>query len=248
MSSKCTKCGRTVPDRPSCMYCGGQVVKVAVVDSSAGPVPEQVREAMRPGALSPADRERRFEAAKQKMNAMLDAGRFADAIAAIDDGLALEPKAAHLYLARGLCLGNLGQRPAAVVCFDQAIAIDATLADAWFHKADFLESLNHLDESLRCYDQVLKLAPTHAQAACDRGHVLNRLRRTPEALESFKRAIALAPNHSIAWFNKGGAEFALKDFASAAASFEKFLTLANPAREGQAIAHARGVLAQLKAT
>ncbi|MBM4778457.1 MAG: tetratricopeptide repeat protein [Archangiaceae bacterium] len=247
MSSQCTKCGRTVPDRPSCMYCGGQVVKVAVVGPSAGPVQEQVR-ANLPGALSPEERERRFEASKQKMHTMLDAGRFADAIAAIDEGLALEPNAAHLYVARGLCLGNLGERPAAIMCFDQAIAIDATLADAWFHKADFLETLNQLDDSLSCYDEALKLDPTHAQAACDRGHVLNRLRRTPEALESFKRAITLAPNHSIAWFNKGGAELALKNFASAAASFEKFLTLANPARDGQAIAHARGVLSQLKAT
>lgn len=232
------------------MYCGGTLTSVAVVDPAKGPVASQIRDKVKSlredDAATPRERERRFEESKRNVNALLDAGRFAEAIIAIDAAIALEPSAAHLFIARGLCLGNLQRRPEAIACFDRAIALEPTLADAWFHKADFLESLNRLDEALASYDGALTADPSHAQAACDRGHVLNRLRRPAEALQSFKRAIEIAPAHPIAWFNRAGAELATKDFTSAMASFERFLTLADPKLHAAAIGQAQKYLAELR--
>jgi tetratricopeptide (TPR) repeat protein len=248
----CSKCGRVMGNRPKCMYCGGSPQEVHVltlgpeVADPVGAITAKLDEMRRPAgpALTPAERERRFEAAKSRLVGHIDAGRHEQALAAFDEALALV-KSPPLLVAKGLHLKGLNRPAPALACLEEALALDGSLVDAWFEKADLLETLGQLPQSLAAYDRVLEHDPRRVNAWCDRGHVLGRMGRLAEALRSYESALAIDASSPHAWFNKGNAEMALNQGAAARESFRRFLSLSLPPHFAPQVQHARAMLAKL---
>lgn len=252
----CGGCGRPMSAaagaRSRCMYCGGSPKEVHVmvvgpeVSDPAAPIAAKLDEMRRPAAqaMTPAERERLFDAAKAKLIGHIDAGRHEEALVAFDEALMLV-RDPYLLLAKGQHLKALRRPGPALECLEEALAIDGSLTDAWFEKADILETLGHLPQSLVAYDQVLQQDPKRVNAWCDRGHVLGRMGQFAEALRSYESALAIDAHSPHAWFNKATAEMALQRTAAAADSFRRFLSVDLPPHFAPQVAHARTMLAKL---
>lgn len=151
----CGGCGRPMSAaagaRSRCMYCGGSPKEVHVmvvgpeVSDPAAPIAAKLDEMRRPAAqaMTPAERERLFDAAKAKLIGHIDAGRHEEALVAFDEALMLV-RDPYLLLAKGQHLKALRRPGPALECLEEALAIDGSLTDAWFEKADILETLGHL--------------------------------------------------------------------------------------------------------
>ena len=247
----CSACNRPAGPRPKCRYCGAptkEVLTLVVGPESgnvAGAIGQKVNE-LRRTTVDPAQRAALFQAAKDRLVALLDQGpeKAEDALRAFDEALAIDTDP-YLLLAKAQHLKMLERLAPAVACLDEALAIDRRLVDAWFEKADLLEVLGHLPQSLAAYDTLLALNPRHVQGHCDRDHVLSRLGRVPEALKSCEAALAVDARAVHAWFNKANAELALNQPAAARESFRRFLALGPPGGFGPQVAHAQQALARL---
>ena len=62
-------------------------------------------------------------------------GRYAEAIAAFDDALALRPDLSNAYLNRGVAREELGNTAAALADYDRALQLNPDNADALFNRA-----------------------------------------------------------------------------------------------------------------
>ncbi len=251
----CGGCGRPMSAaagaRSRCMYCGGSPKEVHVMvggaESSdpAASITAKLDEMRRPAQpMTPAERERLFDAAKAKLIGHIDAGRHEEALVAFDEALRLV-RDPYLLLAKAQHLKALRRPGPALQCLEEALAVDGSLTDAWFEKADLLETLGHLPQSLVAYDQVLQQDPKRINAWCDRGHVLGRMGQLAEALRSYESALAIDAYSPHAWFNKATAEMALQRTAAAADSFRRFLSVDLPPQFAPQVAHARAMLAKL---
>lgn len=134
--------------------------------------------------------------------ALRQLGRRADAIARLDEALALDSNAADVWNSRGLVLDELGRSDAAVASFEKAIAIRPDLVSAHYHLANSLSSLKHFERALGACDRALALDPDFALAWFGRSQTLKVLGQHREALDAFEKYLLLeTPRDLPQWRN-----------------------------------------------
>ncbi len=153
------------------------------------------------------------------------AGRWDEALAVYDEGLAAAPADAALLMNRGLCLKQAGRASAALEAFDRLLALQPKSIEAWTNRANALSDLGRLDEALAAHQQALALAPEHPVVLCNLSSTLSQLHRGAEALDAAGRALSAAPDHATAWLRKGLALQTLGRFGEAVASYERAVAL-----------------------
>jgi tetratricopeptide (TPR) repeat protein len=167
--------------------------------------------------------------------------RFAEALAAFDEAIALRPDYAEAHNSRGIVLASLERLEDALAAFDRAIEHKPDYAEAHNNRAIVLHDLKRLDAAVESYDKALSLQLDNARVHSNRGVVLGELQRRDEAIASYDKAIALQPDYAEAYYNRAMMLHELKRFDEALGNFTQAIALKPDYAEAY---NNRGVLLQ----
>jgi tetratricopeptide (TPR) repeat protein len=165
------------------------------------------------------------EAYYKRASTLKDERRFAEALAAFDNAIALKSDYVQAYNGRGIVLANVNRLAEAVASFDRAIALNPDYAEAHNNRALVLQELGRFEEALASLDRAIALQPDNARAHNNRGAVLHGLKRDDEALLSHDKAIALNADYAEAHYNRGILLHELDRLDEALASFDQAIAL-----------------------
>ena len=122
----------------------------------------------------------------------------AEAIAACNEALALNPNYPEALWSKGNALDQQ-QRPAeSVKLYEQATALKPDFAEAWNNQGVALLSLGRASEALTAFEQATTLKPNFASAWANRGAALWQLGRFQNAIASMDKALQIEPNNKDA--------------------------------------------------
>ena len=120
-----------------------------------------------------------------------EAGRTAEAIAALLRAVSLDPRNATLHLELGTLLLHSGRPGEALAWFDKAVGLSPSAAQAHLRRGLALEQLGWHADAAATYRHTIELAPRLADAHFRLGSVLLMQDMRAEAAKSFHRAAAL---------------------------------------------------------
>ena len=165
------------------------------------------------------------EAYYKRAGALKDERRFAEAVAAFDNAIAIKSDYAQAHNGRGIVLANLNRLAEAVGSFDRAIELKSDYAEAHNNRALVLQELGQFEEGLASLERAIALQPDNARAHNNRGVVLHGLKRDDEALASHDKAIALNTDYAEAHYNRGVLLQELDCLDESLASFDRAIAL-----------------------
>ncbi len=125
------------------------------------------------------------EVYNQQGNSLLGARRYAEALAAYDRALELQPGSAHFRCNRGVALAKLGRHDEAAALL-YAIRDDGKLSYVPLNLGNALVGLGHIDEALAAYGRALAIEPDLAEAHWARGQALLLLGRFAEGWAEYE--------------------------------------------------------------
>jgi tetratricopeptide (TPR) repeat protein len=129
-------------------------------------------------------------------------GRYADALAAYDRAVFINPGNADAWNNRGIALENLGRYSEAVASYDKVISLQPGYADAWFNRGVAFRKMGQYSDAVASYNKALSINPSYAEAWLNRGVALDYLGRYDESVASYDKALALQPNFTAARENR----------------------------------------------
>jgi Flp pilus assembly protein TadD len=133
------------------------------------------------------------------------AGHFAEALAAYEEAIAINPRDVDAYYNKGVVLDELKRYEEAIEAYEGVIGLNPQYTDAYNNKGIALDELKRYEEAIRCYEQAIGLNPQYADAYNNKGIALYNLGRYEEALRCYEQAIASNPQYILAYKNKGNA-------------------------------------------
>ena len=161
------------------------------------------------------------------------ANQLADALAAHDQVIALDPSNAAAHSNRGNALIDLGRPEDALAACDEAVALEPGRASAHVNRGSALLDLGRPRDALAACDRALAVDPGNAVAHVNRGNALLDLGRPEDALAACDQAIALNPGNASSHVSRGDALQHLGRPKDALAAYDRALAL-DP---GSAAAH-----------
>jgi Tfp pilus assembly protein PilF len=154
--------------------------------------------------------------------ALIDSGKWEEAIAEFDVAIQEEPGNASAYSNRGYAYSMLGQLERAIADYDKAIALDPAHAAAYTNRAIAYSKLGKHARAKTDCDKSIEIDPTSAAAYDARGLALAGLGEYELAIADYGMAIQLDAsrtsalnNRAIAYSELGQDERALADFDTA---------------------------------
>jgi len=124
-------------------------------------------------------------------------GDDAQAIAAYDRAIELDPRHYPAWLNRGLSYVHLDRHEEAFRTFDRAARLRPTDPVAHVNRGGAAVSLGRHADALDDYARAIQLDPDDAYAYAARGHLLEKLGRHAEALPDLQRACELDPETDV---------------------------------------------------
>jgi predicted O-linked N-acetylglucosamine transferase (SPINDLY family) len=163
----------------------------------------------------------------RRANELMGLGRWADALAAYEEALALDPRMAKACCNRGVALGRLGRHEDALASYQRALDIEPGDALAHYNVGALQRMLGRGGQALESYDRAVALRPEYAEAHFNRAILLHELGRPDGVISGLQRALALNPalESDYAWFATGCAHQQLSQWEAALAAFERCLAL-----------------------
>jgi len=152
-------------------------------------------------------------------------GRPADALAATEKALTLDPGFADAHFMQGDILRTLERLEEALESFGRALSLAPDLEAALINRAAVLLGLGRHEAALADYDHLLRVLPNDPDVLADRANALGAMYRFAEALESADRALAIQPRNAKAWHNRGIALWHMERFEEALAAYDQALTI-----------------------
>ena len=146
-------------------------------------------------SAGPADEEA-VNAHYTRGQALREAGRMDEALAAYDAALAIKPDALYPLVGRGITLRALGRHEDALTAYEAVLAIDPSLALVHCNRANTLHDLQRFDEALAAYDAGLRIKPDFPDMLANRATTLLEFRRLDEAEADCRRAIEVDPQRA----------------------------------------------------
>jgi tetratricopeptide (TPR) repeat protein len=126
-------------------------------------------------------------------------GRYAEALAAWERAIELDPKNAMAWINKGYTLNELGRPAEALAACDWAIELDLMVPVAWNNKGASLNKLGRYAEALAACQRVIEVDPKYVHAWSNRGRAKLGLGQIGEAADDFRHAIELDGNLSGAF-------------------------------------------------
>lgn len=133
--------------------------------------------------------------------ALLERGRFDEALIALDKAIALDANHPSAHFNRGLVLLQMKRAEDAVSSFDRHLALQPQQIPALISRGNARVELGRYEEALQDLDQVLRLDADNLEGLFNRGNVLRHLRRLDEARSSYERLLERAPQYVPALIN-----------------------------------------------
>lgn len=143
------------------------------------------------------------EAEKQRADALFDAGRLEEAIAAYRALLADAPAFARAWNNFGLCLRLTGRSAEAEAAFRTAVSHAPDLVAAWINLASMQEEGRRIPEAVESLRRALALDPGSREARNNAGQLLSELGQFCAAEEQFRAGLASHPADAGLSFNLG---------------------------------------------
>jgi tetratricopeptide (TPR) repeat protein len=169
--------------------------------------------------------EARVQIKFQQAIASHQAGQFAQAQAAYEDILKVQPRhfdALHLL---GALASQAGAHQQAVDFMSRAIAIHPHNPSFYSNRGVSLQELRQLEAAVASYDQAIRLKPDYALAYFNRGVSLHALGQLDAAVASYDHAVAIKPDYAEAYFSRGNTLKELKQPDAAVASYDQAIGL-----------------------
>lgn len=189
-------------------------------------------------AASPRDPEARYNLAV----ALQEAGRPAEALAAVAESIRRDPRRPEAHNVLGIALLATDKPGEALAEFDRALLLDPRDPAAHNNRGNVLRPLGRLPEAEAAYRRAIALAPAYAEPWNGLGALEVERSRPGAALPLFERALALAPAYHEARLNRGIALETLGDTRRAVDAYRDFLAAA---RNDPAFSAQREVARQL---
>lgn len=130
-------------------------------------------------------------------------GRLAEAVAAYDRAIAVQPRNFAIHGNRGVALLALSRPADALESLDRAVALKPDDVATHNNRGNALRALRRLDNALAAYDEALRLAPNIALLHINRANVLLDLGRLDDADQGYARALAVDPKSASALNGRG---------------------------------------------
>lgn len=147
--------------------------------------------------------------------AFLRAGRYPEAIAALDTALALQPGYLRALVNLGKALREAGRIRDAIRVLREALAQNPDYVPALINIGDALAAEHDLDAARHALEQAVRLAPTRVEAQMTLGIVYLQADRRADSLRALRAAVDLAPEHAEARANLAHALFTDGDWRAA---------------------------------
>jgi len=164
--------------------------------------------------------------------------RLAEAVAAFDQALRLNPAYGEAHHGRGVVMHMLGRTEDAIASYERALRVRPDNADTLYNRGNALLQSRRMEEAVDSFDRALRFAPGNAQALLNRGYALMHLDKPDQALGSFEKALRLRPGLVDAHYNRGMALAALDRPQEAVTSYD---TASQLAPDHAGAWHERGV-------
>jgi len=135
--------------------------------------------------------------------ALLDQGRFEEAVFHCSEALRINPNHVKIHCALGTALAGQGRPEEAARHFFEAIRIEPNYAEAHNDLGRALNDMGRFEEALGHFAQAVKLKPGSAEAHANLGVGLARTGRLNEATSHFSEALRIEPDFEGAHYNLG---------------------------------------------
>jgi tetratricopeptide (TPR) repeat protein len=152
--------------------------------------------------------------------ALIKAGRPAEAIAALESALALQPGYPRALVNLGRALCEVGRIPESVSRLQEVLAVNPRYVPALVNLGAALAATGALADADKALTFAIQCDYAHVEARATLGIVQLRMGRISEALEELRAAVALAPAHADAHANLAHALFVSGDWVEAWPHFE----------------------------
>ena len=156
--------------------------------------------------------------------------KWAEAIAAYERSLALNPRQGLTCGALAYCYEKSERFSEAIDAYQRAVALMPDSLALTFNLGNVLRTEGKLKESEEAYRRALALEPTHVLTWNNLGLTLHALGRYDEAISCYARALEIRPEYADAINNLGTAYVARNDLPTAIEAYQAALLL-EPARE-----------------
>jgi putative PEP-CTERM system TPR-repeat lipoprotein len=125
--------------------------------------------------------------------ASADLGDMRNALKALDDARAIDPKASAIWIAEVPVRIRTRQFREAIDAAERAIALAPQAAEAWYQKGSVLHASGDLPGALSQYERTLTLDPNHVEGRVARAGLLIDLGRMAEAAKDLDELVRIAP-------------------------------------------------------
>lgn len=148
------------------------------------------------------------EALLWKAIAARQAEQYDEALALVDQAIALKPNYANAYLQRALVLHANRDDDSVIAEFSRAIELDGTLVDAWAGRASVYMQMSNLGAAQKDLAKALEIAPNDAGALFLRGMSYYLVSQFDKAIADLERVVSIQPTYPSAqvWLTKFKAE------------------------------------------
>ncbi len=154
-------------------------------------------------------------------NALMQLGRYDEALAALESGIALDPTNADFYVLQGLVYAHQEDATTALGLINQALVLDPQNDQLYFNRAIVHKERGDIRAALDDYTRAIQLNPNNHQALLNRGNLYTEDADYAAAIADYSAAIVVWPSFTlaynvrgIAYSRQGNHEAALADFAT----------------------------------
>lgn len=136
-------------------------------------------------------------------NALMQAGRYGEAVAPYQRLVGLEPQNPRAHNNLAVAFAEQGRLELALAHYREAVRLEPNFPEAHYNLGNGLRVLKRYDDALACYDAALALWPDWPAAHCNRGLALALQGKQELAEAAYRMTLALDPYHAEAHNNLG---------------------------------------------
>lgn len=159
---------------------------------------------------------------------LFDAGKYEEAVAALDKAIAAEPTNAIYLVKLGLVYEKLDKTGDSEAAFAKAVAADPSSFPGWFSLGRARTAQKNYAGAIEAFEHATQVNPNEPEALYSLGSAYFNSSKIPEAVVAFEKAVQLKPDHTLALYWLGTGYVNLGKIPEAKAVFEKFLQIAPP--------------------
>lgn len=159
--------------------------------------------------------------------ALNNLGKHRDAMACIENALAMNRDEPRAWNDKGNTLVDLNQISDAIACFDKALELYPEYAIAMCRKGIALAKGGRYHEAIRWYDKALGVDPHYAEAQNHKGVALGSLGNHQDAIKCYDNALKMNTRDPTVLSNKGASLCALQRYDEAVVFFDRAVRI-NP--------------------